>query len=476
MLAPLVSIILIAWFPVAILLFSKMPTRRAVIFGVLAATMFLPMSELPMSLIPGRKDVLINLGLLLAGLLMDPHPLLAFRPRLVDLPIAVLCATPFISATINGLPVYNACSSSLAAFVTWGVPYLIGRAYLTDFAAIWQLAHGIVVAGLIYAPGCILEMFLGPQLHERIYGFPAFADYLQSIRGSGYRPNMFMQHGLMVSTFMCCAAMMALWLWRGKAFRKFMGLPAGVTVAGLTLVAIGCKSAGAMILMLVGVGVLLFTRYTRRGVLVYLLAAAPVAYILARTIGGWTGENAVQLSNDLLGEDKGGSLQVRFGNENILVERAMLKPIFGYGTDGDFLIKDFNRRVVSIPDGLWIIAVGGGGLVGLSALFASLLLPPILLLRRFPAKTWSHPAMAAPAALSVFLITYAIDCLMNAMINPIYLVALGSVGALAVARNPMPRRAAARLRPQGRSPSMPTVTRRPQPGNQPRVPALPAGQ
>jgi hypothetical protein len=61
-----------------------------------------------------------------------------------------------------------------------------------------------------------------------------------------------------------------------------------------------------------------------------------------------------------------------------------------------------------------------------------MLLPPVAALRRFGPPTWAHPAMAAPAVLAVFLITYTFDCLMNAMINPIYLVALGGLSAMAM--------------------------------------------
>ena len=469
MLFTLVPIILIAWFPLAILLFNKMPSGRALIFGVLAAVMFLPMGEIEMRLIPGRKDVLVNLGLLVAALLMDPRPLVRIRPRLVDLPVLGMCIGPFISATVNGQPPYNAFSSCVAATVTYAVPYFLGRAYLNSLAAVWHLAQGIVVAGLIYAPGCIIEMFLGPQLHERLYGFPAFPDYLQSIRGSGYRPNMFMQHGLMVSTFMCCAALMSLWLWQNRAFRRFYGIPAGVTTTFLLIVAVGCRSAGALILMLIAMGVLYFTRFTRKGILAYILVAAPPLYILARTLGGWTGENAVQFSNEYLGEDKGGSLQVRFENENVLVDRAMQKPLFGWGTDGEFLIKDYNNRITSIPDGLWVIALGSGGMVGLVLLYGTMLMPVVALIRRFPARTWQHPAMAAPGALAIFLVTYAIDCLMNAMINPIYLVALGSVAGLSMANLRVERSRTHRAKV-----SVTQVSRRPPSSKPLGVAALPA--
>ena len=471
MLAPIAQALLFVWFIVAIVLFSKMTSQRALVFGILAAILFLPMVSYDISLIPGRKDVYTNLGLLVAALLLDPRPLMAFRPRLVDLPMILLCITPFIAATANGQPPYNAFASSMSALVTWGLPYLLGRSYLTDAKAIWQMAHGIFIAGLIYAPGCIFEMFMGPTLHQLVYGSLAFPDYLQSMRWGGYRPNMFMQHGLMLSTFMSCAAMMGIWLWYNKAFKKFYNLPAGLTILFMLVVAIWCKSTGAIILMLVGLGVLFFTRLMRNGILVYVLAAAPIVYILARTVGGWTGDNAVQMANEYLSVDSGGSLQVRFGNENVLVERAMLKPLFGFGTDGEFLIKDYNGRIVSIPDGLWVIALGSGGLVGLTALFGCMIVPTVALIRRFPAKMWGHPAMAAPGALGVFLITYAFDCLMNAMVNPVYLVALGGVAALSVSTNPMPR-PAGRPRPAGKAQT--AVNKRQQVTISSRIPPLPA--
>jgi hypothetical protein len=77
---------------------------------------------------------------------------------------------------------------------------------------------------------------------------------------------------------------------------------------------------------------------------------------------------------------------------------------------------------------------------------------------------WGHAALAAPTALAIFMATYAIDCLMNAMVNPIYMVALGAIAALAVAKNPMPKRnsfkgnTAVRLGAQqrwGRAPALP---------------------
>ena len=105
------------------------------------------------------------------------------------------------------------------------------------------------------APGCIFEMIFSPTLHERVYGYPAFADFLQSVRMGGYRPVMFMQHGLMVGTFMCAAAMMGIWLWWNGALKPVFKFPKATPVIFVTLVAIACKSAGAILLMFVGLGV-----------------------------------------------------------------------------------------------------------------------------------------------------------------------------------------------------------------------------
>src|SRR2546422_10737038 len=99
----LVPIFLIAWFPLAVILFGWLPPRRGLIAGVVGAMMFLPMGELTLPLVAGHKDVLCNLGLLLGALLIAPAPLLDLRPRWVDVPIALMAINPLISAISNGI-------------------------------------------------------------------------------------------------------------------------------------------------------------------------------------------------------------------------------------------------------------------------------------------------------------------------------------------------------------------------------------
>ena len=446
---------LLLWIPIAVYLFSKMPARKALIVGVLGATMFLPMAEIQIPTIPFTKLVATNVGLLIAALLMDPKPLVSLRPRLIDLPIVVLCLIPYASATANGMAPYYAFAAAMTATLVFGVPYGLGRAYLTDFAAMRDAAQAIFKAGLIYAPLCVFEMVYMPVLHIWLYGYPAHPDFMQSYRFGGWRPMVFMQHGLMVGTFMTCSALMGVWLWQTGALKKFKVCPNWVPVFFLLFIALWCRSAGALILMSTSLVVLYVSRFTRNSALVYVLALVAPFYIFFRSVGGWTGDNAVQLATQYISPDHGASLKTRFDNENIIIERAMTKALLGWGPDDSYLIKDDFGRITSVPDGLWVIAAGTTGLAGLTALFGAMLMPTLAVIHRYPAKTWGHPAMAAPAVLAVFLATYAIDCLMNAMQNPVYIVCMGGLASLAIAGNAPQQRAVqpSAGRPMGARPS-----------------------
>jgi tetratricopeptide (TPR) repeat protein len=51
----------------------------------------------------------------------------------------------------------------------------------------------------------------------------------------------------------------------------------------------------------------------------------------------------------------------------------------------------------------------------------------LLLIRRLPVHAWRTPTLAPTAALASLTNLYAIDCLANAMVNPIYFLVLGGV-------------------------------------------------
>ena len=82
---------------------------------------------------------------------------------------------------------------------------------------------------------------------------------------------------------------------------------------------------------------------------------------------------------------------------------------------------------ITVTDGRWIINLGTNGLLGMTADFAILLAPLSLLLLRYPPRPLVSSAVAPQLALAVAATLYAIDCLLNNMPTPIYLVAVGGV-------------------------------------------------
>ena len=72
--------------------------------------------------------------------------------------------------------------------------------------------------------------------------------------------------------------------------------------------------------------------------------------------------------------------------------------------------------------------------MGLAAVTAIFLVPGIRFWWRTRAGDWSDPSFAAVAAFSIILPLYAIDNILNAMINPVITVCMGAVTAAALRR------------------------------------------
>ncbi len=425
----LVPLAFMGWFPATFAFFVLLPARRAVILSFVAGWMFLPNYDYKISSLPNiDKTAVICLAVLAAMFFLDTRRLLRFRPRWIDLPMLLLCCGPFASSLTNGLGPKDGVYESVHEILLWGLPWLIGRMYFTDLESLRDLAVGIFIGGLVYAPLCLLEMRIGPQLNFRVYGFNQHS-FLQHIRYGGYRPMVFMQHGLMVGLFMSAATLSGAWLWRSGSLRQIFGIPLPVFVIPLFCTTILVKSVGAIGLMFAGMAVLYGVRYLRSTLPVAAFAAAILVYIAVRMTGVIPSSVLVATANAALGAERAQSLESRLINEDMLTTRALEQPVFGWGGWGRARIKDASGKDVTITDSLWIIYLGNKGLVGLAGLFLALLLPPLLLTRRLPARYWTHPDAGACAVLAVVLMLWAADNLLNAMINPVYLLIAGGLGA-----------------------------------------------
>ena len=424
----LVPLVLYGWVPIVFLMFMFLPPRHAVIFAFLGAWMFLPMAGFSLPLIPDyTKMTATCVGVLLGAMIFDMPRVAVFRPKLWDLPMLFWCFAPLPASISNQLGVYDGLSESLLQVITWGLPYLIGRIYFSDMKSIRVLAIGIVAGGLVYVPFCLWESRMSPQLHHTLYGFHQH-QFLQSIRLGGFRPIVFMQHGLMVATWMAAASLVAVWLWICGSVKRIWGVPMPLLIVVLLFTTVLCRSVGATILLISGLASLFMVRSLKSPIPVLCIIVSVPIYIAFRAPNIWTGRSLENLADTLTNPRAAQSLRWRFQNERILAAKAMQRPIFGWGGWGRSRVKDeFGHQAIHAADGLWIITFGRTGVVGLFLLMAMILSPVFLLLLRYPSAIWATPALGPSSALVMLLCLYIVDCLPNAMVNPIYMLASGGL-------------------------------------------------
>ncbi len=425
------TVVMLAWIPAVLALFAVLPPRRAVIVAFLGAWLFLPMVSYRLPFLPDYTKMSATCaGIFLGALVFDGRRLLSFKPRWIDLPVAIYCMSAIATSMLNGLGLYDGISGLLTGIVTWAMPYFIGRVYFTDAEGLRELAISIFIGGLLYIPLCLFEIRMSPQLHQMVYGF---APRQVQMRMGGWRPSVFMDGGLQLGLWMACASLSGLWLWWTGAVKRLVGVSMTWFVWPLLVTTILCRATGAVVLMMGMLGALWFCRVSRtRLALIVLILAAP-AYIGLRTSGLWHADEIVAISAKF-NKDRAASFAFRIKNEDFLIAKAMVQPVFGWGGWGRSRIYDEYEHDISITDGRWVIELGVHGLVGVISNFAMLLLPVCLLAYRYPAARLFSAELAPVAALASMVIMFAIDSLPNSMANPIYVLAGGAVATFALAK------------------------------------------
>ncbi len=424
-------IALFGWLLAGPLFVAMLGPRRGVIATMGLGWLFLPMASIPLDGLPDFSKVLVvSLSASLGAVLFDASRISRFRPSLIDLPMLVWCTVPMASSLTNGLGVWDGVSSTLDQTTTWGVPWLLGRVYLRDGAALRDLAVAIVLLALIYLPFVVWELRMSPNLHYMVYGFHQH-EFIQTRRFGGWRPMVFMQHGLALSMFLAGAAIISTWLWLSGAQRRLLGLPMASVAIVLIVFTILCKSIGAIALMILIMGVLVISRTLRlRAALIALLLCAPL-YMGLRATRTWDGSHLLTIASKVV-PSKVSSLRTRIEAENQLTQRALDMPVFGWGGWGRWRVRNEQGFDTARSDGLWVIALGQNGLVGLGSLTLSMSLPVLLFLLRVPRENLFRAVCAPALALASVIIAFQIDSLLNAMLNPLWVLAMGGIAGVVV--------------------------------------------
>lgn len=425
----LIPFALFGFIPIVFYLFVRFPPQRAVIISFVLAWLFLPQAVYPIPILPAFSKVSsVCYSILLATLVYDMARFTCFKPGWLDVPMLIWCLCPIVTQITNG---GSPISPTFNQIISWGLPYLVGRLYVGSLDGLRQLAIGILAGGLAYIPFILIESAKGPVLHQIVYGVNAFDDWSQAQRAGGWRPVVFMQHGLMVGVWMMTATLIALWFWQTGTLKKFQGRNIKTLAIILIIVFVLCRSTGAYCLFVFASIVLFSAKWFRTSLPLLFIIGYIVFYLYLAATGQFSSKDVMAFITPIFSEDRAGSLQFRFNMEEILGEKARQKFLLGWGDSGGNRVYNQEGRDISITDSLWIITFGTYGTVGLVSLFSSLLLPVIVFsVFKYPARTWSHPKVAPAAALGVALTMYVFDCILNAMTNPIFALIAGGISTL----------------------------------------------
>lgn len=446
MLAILASPFVIFW------LFANRPPATAVTASVLGAYLLLPRNysiELPA--VPSlNKDSIPALAAALAAAIMVTGlrlqamapgmvlPGLWPRSRVVRILFIMMLVATVGTVLTNGdvlrygpkilsaLRPYDAGSSLGYALFTF-LPFLLARKYLAHPDAQRVLLAGLVAAGILYSLPALYEVRMSPQLSRNIYGyFPH--DWVQHIRAGGFRPVVFLQHGLWLAIFFCASFLAAMALWRSSSGRNRTRWL--VASAWLFMTLVLSKGVGALGIGLLLGAMILFLPVRLQVIGAAILAAVLLVYPMLRGAGMVPVETALVLAEGV-DPDRAASLRFRFNNEDILLDKANQRPAFGWGGWGRNRVFDEEGRDISVTDGYWIIAIGTRGWIGYLSEFGLLLIPMILLGLR-----WKTLALTpATAGLGLALTANMIDMIPNATLTPVtWLLAGALAGRLELGR------------------------------------------
>lgn len=320
---------------------------------------------------------------------------------------------------LSALKPYDAFAITLRLLITI-TPFLLARRFLATSESHVVLLKIVVIGILAYSLLALWELRMSPQLNKQIYGFGPHR-WSQHVRGDGYRPIVFMHHGLRLAILFTMASLAAMALWREnlKEHDRVKWLVASIY---LLVILFLCKSLGAFVITLLLLPVVFLLGTSVQLYLAAILAGIILVYPMMRG-AGLVPTQFIYNAALSIDEKRAHSIQYRFDNEDILLEHANKKPVAGWGTWGRNRV--FNEKGVDIAatDGLWVIIVGVYGWLGYIARFGLMSISIILLsLNR---KRFS--LTPATAGLSIVVAGAMVDLIPNSTSSPITWLLAGAL-------------------------------------------------
>jgi hypothetical protein len=443
------TVALLAWPLVTLVLVLRLPFPRAILGSLLGGFLLLPVRggiDLPV-LPPFEKETIPALTLLVLALLLhrgrrqsrgsaDTQPsrdMPGWIPRSAFgiAGVAMLVLGSMMTAMTNsdrlvygprvipGLRPYDGFSLTLTALVML-VPLLLGRKFFAHSERQALLLRGLVVGGLAYSLLVLYEVRMSPQISNMVYGiFPH--DWGQHIRGGGWRPVVFMEHGLQLTLFLATVTLAAFGAARClEARSRGFYLLAGIWLLGTLVLS---NSLGATVITVTFLPAVLFLGQRVQLFFAGFFAAIIIVYPMLRSVDVIPTDRLVSVT-ETLSPARAQSLQYRFDNEDMLLDRAREKPLFGWGGYGrSRLFDETTGEDLTTTDGAWIIVMGARGWIGYLGQFGLLALPVVLL----ALNRRRYEISSVTAVLALVLAAGLVDLIPNGFLSPVVLLLAGAM-------------------------------------------------
>lgn len=371
---------LAVWPLITIGLYRTKTIQAATLWTLIGGFMFLPvLTEVDLPLIPPLgKDSIPVISALMGCWFVKRRRIAFFANRgLLKVLVLLIFGVPFITTELNSdrillagkflpeLSHHDALSSVLRQFL-FVAPFFMGRRFFRTYEHQLLMFKVLVAACLFYSLPMMFEVRMSPQLHTWIYGYFPHS-FIQQIRSGGFRPVVFMGHGLLVAFFTAIAVLSSVALWKNN--EKVRNFPSAKVSYYLLIVLIFCKSTASLLYAVFAFFMIKRVSHRiqlRTAVILTLLA---LSYPSLSIMQLFPHEKVVELARSFKA-DRAQSLTYRFDNEVILLNHAREKLYFGWGGWGrNRVYSEATGDDITVTDGRWVITFGQFGWFGFIAEF-----------------------------------------------------------------------------------------------------------
>jgi hypothetical protein len=348
---------------------------------------------------------------------------------LIVLPVFTALNNPealaFGPTILPGLSAYDAASMAIHMFLMI-IPFGLAVKYLGGSGSQYLLLKILTVSAVLYSIPALFEVRMSPQLHNWIYGFFPHV-FAQHMRLGGFRPVVFLEHGLWLGMFFLIAFIAAVTLWKNAQSRSTDKRKWLFAACWIFLTLVLSKNFGALILAMCALVILI--GFQRRMQLLIMLVVALFVLSYPALRGGDIVPTVtlVELA-ETVDADRAASLNFRFFHEDRLLERANQKPWSGWGSWGRNRVFDpVTGHDISVTDGRWLQVLGRYGWSGYVLQFGVLSLP-LILLWSICRKNWDSVDFLT-VGIAMMLVVSLIDLIPNNTISPVTWLIAGALVA-----------------------------------------------